>query len=72
MQKPGTHSEEMEVNNVKFSLLYFDVVLLCFENKIISMCSENKIISTVSVNSFAGPLVAYQEPCMRKTRRGSW
>jgi len=63
VQKPGTHSEEMEVNNVKFSLLHFGVVLLCF---------ENKIISIVSVNSFAGPLVAYQEPCMKKTRRGSW
>ena len=45
MQKPGTHSEEMEVNNVKFSLLYFGVVLLCFENNIISVCSENKIIT---------------------------
>jgi len=62
----------MEVNNVKFSLLYFGVVLLCFENKIISMCFENEVILNVSVNSFAGLLVVYQEPCMRKTRRGSW
>lgn len=57
---------------MKFSLLYFGVVLLCFENKIISMCFENEIILNVSVNSFAGLLVVYQEPCMRKTRRGSW
>jgi hypothetical protein len=48
---------------VKFSLMCHGVVMLCV---------EKKIMSTVCLNSFAGPLAAYQEPCMKKMRRGFW